>query len=231
MLFHEDNPIPTKLSNKRLKMQSREQTPTTKLDAPKEVTFIDNEDQSLADEQFGIQPIPYVHKTSNHSEGGGYAGQGAMDGRGGHGGRGYSNGHKLILKNQVSLPHPWRNEIDNLLRKMRIDIMKEIKLAITNAISSQILEIAIAMATQIKTAITAEMSTAATDIMTLSHVELDEETELINQSSTTTNEETHSTPMEVDADPRKRKAPNDTEETTTTNMITPTRNLRPQKYR
>ena len=157
-----------------------------------------------------------------------------MDGRGGHGGRGYSNGHKLILKNQVSLPHPWRNKIDNLLRKMRIDIMKEIKLAITNAISSQILEIAIAMATQIKTAITAEMSTAATDIMTLSHVELDEETELINQSSTTTNEETHSTPMEVDADPRKRKAPNDTKETTTTtttNMITPTRNQRPQKHR
>ena len=35
------------------------------------------------------------------------------------------------------------------------------------------------MATQIKTAITAEISADATELMTLSQVELDEETELI----------------------------------------------------
>ena len=90
------------------------------------------------------------------------------------------------------------------------------------------------MTPQIKTTITVEMPTDATNIMTLSPVELDEETELITQSLTMTNEETHPTPMEVDADPRKRKAPNDTKETTTTtttNMITPTRNQRPQKHR
>ena len=110
---------------------------------------------------------------------------------------------------------------------MRIDIMKAIKFAITTAISSQISESAIAMATQIKTAITTKMSTAATDIITLSPVELDEETELITQSPTITDEESHSTPMEVDVDPRKIKVPNDTEEAITTNRITPTRNLRP----
>ena len=88
------------------------------------------------------------------------------------------------------------------------------------------------METQIKTAITAEMSTAASNIMTQSHVELNEETELITQYPTKTNEETHSTPIEVDADCRKRKVSNDTKKTTTTtNRITPTRNLRPQKHR
>ena len=40
ILFHDDNPAPTKLSNKRLKMQFREQTPTTKKDTPKEVIFL-----------------------------------------------------------------------------------------------------------------------------------------------------------------------------------------------
>ena len=42
---------------------------------------------------------------------------------------------------------------------MRVDIMKEIKLVITTAISSQISEIAKAMATEIQTAISMEMST------------------------------------------------------------------------
>ena len=49
-LFHEENPVPTQLSNKRLKIQFREQTPTTKRDAPKEVTFIDTEDPIPAEE-------------------------------------------------------------------------------------------------------------------------------------------------------------------------------------
>ena len=155
-----------------------------------------------------------------------------MGGRGGHGGRGYSDERNLIIKDSVPLLHPWRKEVDNLLRKMRIDIMEDIKLAITTAILSQISEIAIAMATQTETVITAEMSTAASNIMTQSHVELNEETELITQYPTKTNEETHSTPIEVDADCRKRKVPNDTKKTTTTtNRITPTRNLRPQKHR
>ena len=50
MLFHEENPVPTQLSNRRLKMKFREQTPTTKRDAPKDVTFIDNEDPIPAEE-------------------------------------------------------------------------------------------------------------------------------------------------------------------------------------
>ena len=109
--------------------------------------------------------------------------------------------------------------------------MKEIKLAITTAITSQISEISIAMAPQIKTTITAEIPTDATNIMTLSPVELDEKTELITQSLTMSNAETHPTPMEVDADLRKRNVPNVTEEATITNRITPTRNIRPQNHR
>ena len=37
--------------------------------------------------------------------------------------------------------------------------------------------------------------------------------------------------MEVDADPRKRNVPTATEYSLPTNKITPTRSLRPQKYR
>ena len=142
---------------------------------------------------------------------------------------GYSDRRKLVLKDKVPLPQPRRNEVDNLLREIRIDIMKEIKLAIITAISSQISEIAIAMATQIKTSITAEMLTAATDMLTLLSIELDEEIDLITQSPTMTNVD--STPMEMDADPQKREVPNDNEEALTTNGITPTRNIRSQKYR
>ena len=74
---------------------------------------------------------------------------------------------------------------------MRIDIMKDIKLAITTAILSQIYEIAIAMATQIKAAISTEMSTTTKDTMTLSPVELEEDLEPITQTPTRTNEDQH----------------------------------------
>ena len=171
----------------------------------------------------------YAHQASNPSERGGKSDRGAIRDRGGQGDREYSDRRKLILKDPVSLPHPWRNEVDNLLCEMRIEIMKEIKLVITTAISSQISKIAIAMATQIKTANTDEMSTATTEMLTLSPSELDEEIDLITQLPTMTNAE--STPMEVDTDPRKRKVPNDNEDALKTNRITPTRSLRPQTHR
>ena len=63
MNFHEDNPVPTNNSNKRLKMQFREQTPTSKRDAPKEVTFIDTVDPTPAEDQYGSQPM--YARTSN----------------------------------------------------------------------------------------------------------------------------------------------------------------------
>ena len=110
----------------------------------------------------------YVPQTSNPSTRGGKADRGVMSGRRGQGDRGYNDRYNLILNDPVPLSHPWRNEVDNLIREMRIDIVKEKKLAITTAISSQISKIAIAMATQIKTIITAEMSTAATDMLTFS---------------------------------------------------------------
>ena len=78
MLFHEDIPVPTNDSKKRLKMQFRKQTPTIKRDAPNEVTFIDIDDPTPTEEQLQMQPTPYVHRTSNQSEGRGHAGQGDM---------------------------------------------------------------------------------------------------------------------------------------------------------
>ena len=111
MLSHGENPVLIKLSKKLFKIQFREQTSTTKRDAPKEVTFIDNKDPTPAEEQRRLQPTPCVHPTSNNLEGGGYTGRGAMGDRGGYGryggygGRGYSDGRKLILKDPVPLLH------------------------------------------------------------------------------------------------------------------------------
>ena len=112
---------------------------------------------------------------------------------------------------------------------MRVDIMKEIKIAISTAITSQISEIAKAMATQIKEAISTEMSTTIKDNMTMSPVELEEDLDPITQSPKMNQEE--STPMEVDIDQRKRKVPTAIDDSTTTHRITSTRNLRPQKHR
>ena len=228
MIFHEDNPVPTNNSNTRLKIQFREQTPTSKRDAPKEVTFLDIDDPTPAEEHIRMQPTQHVNRHSNPSDGRSQAERGATGGRGGQGGRGYDRSTSS-LKEPVPLPHPWRNEVDNLIRDMRIDIMKEIELAITTAISSQISEIAKAMATQIKEEISIELSTTTKDNMTMSPMELEEDLDPITQSPKMNKED--STPMEEDIDQRKRKVPTDIEASTTTHRITPSRNLRPQKHR
>ena len=124
MFFHEDNPVPTNNSNKHLKMQFREQTPTSKRDAPKEVTFLDTDDPPPAEEHTRMQPTQHVNRHSNPSDGRRQAGRGKTGGSGGQGGR-RSDRSASILKEPVPLPHSWRNEIDNLIRDMRIDIMKE----------------------------------------------------------------------------------------------------------
>jgi len=77
MLFHEDNPVPTNNSNKHLKMQFREQTPTSKRDAPKEVTFLDTDDPPPAEEHTRMQPTQHVNRHSNPSDGRSQAGRGA----------------------------------------------------------------------------------------------------------------------------------------------------------
>ena len=71
VLFHDANLVPPKLSNKRPKIHFQEQTPTTKRDAPKEVTFIHDDDPTPVETQQKIQPAPYIHPTSNNSERGG----------------------------------------------------------------------------------------------------------------------------------------------------------------
>ena len=114
--------------------------------------------------------------------------EGEMGGRERQGGRG-SDRSKSSLKEPVPFPYPWRNEVDNLIRDMRIDIMKEIKLAITTAISSQISETTKAMATYIKEVIRMEMSTTTKDNMTMSPAELKEDLDSITQSPNMTNED------------------------------------------
>ena len=89
----------------------------------------------------------------------GYFGRGRMIGRGGYSGRGTGNDPKLIRQELVPLPHPWRNEVDDSLWDMQLDIMRQIKTVVTTAITSQIPELAISMETQIKTAIVADIST------------------------------------------------------------------------
>ena len=81
--------------------------------------------------------------------------------------------------------------------------MQEIKLVITTVISSQISEIARAMATDIKGAISMEMSTTFNETMTMSPIDLEDDLDPIIQTSTMTNDEP--TPMEVETDQRKRK--------------------------
>ena len=112
---------------------------------------------------------------------------------------------------------------------MRIDIMKEIKLVITTAISSQISEIAKAIATEIKTAISMEMSPHTNETMTISPIDLVEDLDPITQTPTMTNDDF--TSMDVDTDQRKRKITNENEDSATPNRITPAITLRTQRSR
>ena len=105
MDFHEENPVPTHHSNKRLKMKFREQTPTSKRDAPKEVTFIDNEDPTPAEDQYGKQPMPDNRKPTQ-KEGRGQVGRDDMGGRERQGGRGSSGRSKQAYTDLVPLPNP-----------------------------------------------------------------------------------------------------------------------------
>ena len=129
----------------------------------KKVTFIDIDNPTPAKEQNRLQPSPYANRTSNQLEGRGHTGRGDMGGRGGQEGRKSRDISVSNLKDPVQLPHPWRNEVDNLIRKMHIDMMKEIKLVIITVISSQISKIARAMVSEIKTVISMEMSTTTNE--------------------------------------------------------------------
>ena len=107
--------------------------------------------------------------------------------------------------------------------------MKEIKLVITTTISSQLSEIAKAMATEIKTAISMELSTHTNELMTMSPIDLAEDLDPITQTPTMNNDK--SIPFDVDTDQRKRKMTNENEDSEEPNRITPARTLRPQRSR
>ena len=192
----------------------------------KKITFNDTEDPTLAEEQQRLQPDPYIHPTSTNSRRGEYVGRGNMSGRGGYGGQGHSDGRRLIIKESVPLPHQCKKRSRQLTSRNATRYNERDKLVITTTIIIQISETAIAIATQIKIANTAKISAEATDTLILSSVELNEEPEVITQSTMMNNDDPQSIPMEVDTDPRKRSVPTAIEITLTTNRITPTRNLR-----
>ena len=85
------------------------------------------------------------------------------------------------------------------------------------------------MASEITAALNIDLSALIKTAMNQSPIEPEEEFEPITHTPTKTND--NSTPMEVDADQRKRKMNNDNEEPEEPNMITPARNLRPQRSR
>ena len=103
ILFHEDKPVPSNDSNKRFEMQFREQTSTSKRDAPTEVTFLDIDDPTPVEEHIRMKPPRHVNRISNPSDGRIQSGRGATEGRGRQGGRG-SAGRKSSLKEPVPLP-------------------------------------------------------------------------------------------------------------------------------
>ena len=86
------------------------------------------------------------------------------------------------------------------------------------------------MATQIKVVITVDLSTKVTETFTLSHIDLEEDPKPITQSPMKDNDVSNTTPMKVDTNPRKRKEPSTPEKPVTTIIVTPIRNLRPQKH-
>ena len=226
--FHDDTPVPTNNSNKRLKMQFREQTSTSKRDAPKEVNFIDTEDPTPAEDHYGMQTTN-DNRNPKPTEGIRHVAGYTRGGRGGRGGNGHGAGSNHASSNTVQLPNPWRNEVHSMIREMKADIMKEIKIVLSTTITSQLSEIAKAMANEIKAALNIDLSKTIKDAMNTPPTELDEDFEPITQTPTQTND--NSSPMEVDADQRKRKMNNDNEEPEEPNMITPARNLRPQRSR
>ena len=204
MIFHEENPTPTKLSNTLLKIQFNEQTPTTKRDTPKEVTFLLNDNPTPAKEKQSTQLSPYIHQISSTE------GRGWFEGRGGYGigDRGISlYQHSNVI---VSSQHPWEDEVKNLLQELRIYIIREVQTIITNAVILQII-------TQIKDAINTALSPGVSKIRTLTPYDPYDDIYLITQSPMKENDIIQSTPMEVDTKPRKRKEPMTSEE----NFISP----------
>ena len=226
--FHDDTPVPTNNSNKRLKIQFREQTPTSKRDAPKEVTFIDTDEPTPAEDLYGMQTVT-GNRNPTPKEGIGYVAGYNKGGRGGQGGNGYAAGRNHATSNTVQLPNPWRNEVHSMISEMKVDIMKEITSAISTTISTQLSEIAKAMAAEITAALNVDLSALIKKAMNPSPIELEEEFEPITQTPTKNND--NSTPMEIEADQRKRKMNTDNENSEEPNMITPARNLRPQRSR
>ena len=85
------------------------------------------------------------------------------------------------------------------------------------------------MAAEITAALNVDLSALIKKAMNPSPIELEEEFEPITQTPTKNND--NSTPMEIEADQRKRKMNTDNENSEEPNMITPARNLRPQRSR
>ena len=150
-----------------------------------------------------------------------------MSGEGEYGRRRTGNSPKLICPEPVPLPPSWRNEVNDLLWDMRLDIMCEIKIVITTTITSQIQKLAVPMATEIKAAIVADNFTEVTVTLTLILGEINEDLGPISQLPMVANDVSKKTSIEVDTDPRKRKDPTTSEEKLPPINVISTRLFRP----
>ena len=150
-----------------------------------------------------------------------------MSGEGEYGRRRTGNSPKLICPEPVPLPPSWRNEVNDLLWDMRLDIMCEIKIVITTTITSQIQKLAVPMATEIKAAIVADNFTEVTVTLTLILGEINEDLGPISQLPMVANDVSKKTSIEVDTDPSKRKDPITSEEKLPPINVISTRLFRP----
>ena len=246
MNFHEANPVPNSMSNKRLKIRLNDDTLSSKRNATltdttqilppheKTVTFIHINDPTPAENAAFTENINHLPTrnpnrpatTSGRSTIGGRGddGRGSTSGRGGTNGRGYGRGYTQY---QPTTPSgDWRDTVRDMMTNLQTNIMKEVQLSI----SAQIQELAMTLTTQVTNAIKEGLSIQPNNIPdTDINTEPKNDIELITQESEPPKEDI--TDMDLEVEPRKRKGRSTNKATDERTVITPTRLSRQAKSR
>ena len=245
MHFHEANPVPNSMSNKRLKIRLNDDTlsskrnstltDTTQILPPhaKTVTFIEIDPTPAEDAAYTenvnnlttrIPSRPATTRGRSTIGGRGDNGRGSTHGGGGTNGRGYDRGYTQY---QPTTPSgDWRDTVKDMMTALQTNIMKEVQLSI----SAQIQELAMTLTTQVTNAIREGLSTQPNNIPDKdNNTEPENDIELITQESEPSKEDI--TDMDLEVEPRKRKARSTNQATDETTVITPTRLSRQAKNR
>ena len=246
MNFHEANPVPNSMSNKRLKIRLNDDTLSSKRNSTltdttqnlppheKTVTFIDIDDPTPAEiaaynDKVNNVTTRTLSRSATSRErstigGRGDNGRGTTSGRGGTNGRGYGIGYTQY---QPTTPSgDWRDTVKDMMNNLQTNIMKEVQLSI----SAQIQELAMTLTTQVTNAIKEGLSIRPNDISNkVIDTETDNGIELITQESEPTKEDI--VEMDLEVEPRKRKERSTNKATNETTVITPTRLSRQAKSR